>query len=189
MEATNLVFYIGDVPLENVTEYKYLGHLLSADDTDNATVSLNISKATQTWFRMYCILSSDGNDSMTMACFHLAVVQAKLLYGSETWVLSRRPLDRLERFHARCARYMAHRHIRCLPDGTREYPPTAEVLDSCGLSTIETYIAKCKTTLLNHYAQSHSALYRRCITSTPIGSGAHRQMWWNKFHHHLTVVK
>jgi hypothetical protein len=94
MEATNLVFYIGNVPLENVTEYKYLGHLLSADDTNNATVSLNISKATQTWFRMYRILSSDGNDSMTMARFYLAVVQAKLLYGSETWVLSRRLLDR-----------------------------------------------------------------------------------------------
>jgi hypothetical protein len=50
MKATNLVFYIGDVPLETVTEYKYLGNLLSADDTDNATVSLNISKATQTCF-------------------------------------------------------------------------------------------------------------------------------------------
>jgi hypothetical protein len=179
MEATNLVFYIGDVPLENVTEYKYLGCLLSADDTDNATVSLNISKATQTWFHMYRILSSDGNDSMTMACLYLAVVQAKLLYGSETWVLSRHLLDRLKHFHARCACYMAHGHICRLPDGTWEYPPTSEVLDSCGLSTIETYIVKCKTTLLNHYAQSHSALYHRCIMSTPIGSGTHCQMWWN----------
>jgi hypothetical protein len=178
MEAINLVFYVGNVPLENVTEYKYLGRPLSADDTDHAAVSLNISKATRTWFGMYRILSSDGNDSRTMACFYLAVVQAKLLFGSETWVLSRCLLDRLERFHVRCARYMAHRHIRRLPDGTWEYPPTSEVLESCGLSPIETYIAKCKTTLLNHYAQSHSALYRRCITSTPVGSGAHRQMWW-----------
>jgi hypothetical protein len=124
MEATNLVFYIGNVPLENVTEYKYLGHLLSADDTDNAAVSFNISKATHTWFRMYRILSSDGADSKTMAHFYLAVFQAKLLYGSETWVLSRCLLDRLERFHARCARYIAHRHIRCLPDITWEYPPS-----------------------------------------------------------------
>jgi hypothetical protein len=128
---------------------------------------------------MYCILSSDGADSKTMARFYLAVVQAKLLYGSKTWVLSRRLLDRLEHFHARCARYIAHRDIRHLPDNTWEYPPTLEILDACSLSTIQTYIAKHKTTLLNHYAQSHSALYRRCITSTPIGSGAHRQMWWN----------
>jgi hypothetical protein len=33
---------------------------------------------------MYHILSSDGADSKTMARFYLAVVQAKLLYGSET---------------------------------------------------------------------------------------------------------
>jgi hypothetical protein len=128
---------------------------------------------------MYRILSSDGADSKTMARFYLAEVQAKLLYGSKTWVLSRCLLDCLECFHARCARYIAHCHIRRLPDNTWEYPPTLEVLDACSLSTIETFIAKHKTTLLNHYAQSHSALYRCCITSTPIGSGAHHQMWWN----------
>jgi hypothetical protein len=90
IQATNLVFYIGKVPLENVTEYKYLGCPLSADHSDtNAAVSLNISKATQTWFGMYRILSSNGAESKTMACFYLAMVQAKLLYGSKTWVLSR----------------------------------------------------------------------------------------------------
>ena len=103
IQATNLVFYVGKVPLENVTEYKYLGCPLSADDSDNAAVSLNISKATQTWFRMYHTLSSDGADSKTMACFYLAMVQAKLLYGSKTWVLSRHLLNCLECFHARCA--------------------------------------------------------------------------------------
>jgi hypothetical protein len=128
---------------------------------------------------MYHILSSNGSDSKTMACFYLTMNQAKLLYGSETWVLSRCLLDCLERFHARCAPYIAHRHICHLPYNTWEYPPMLEVLDACSLSTIETYIAKRKTTLLNHYAQSHSALYRCCITSTPIGSGAHHQMWWN----------
>jgi hypothetical protein len=165
MEGTNLVFYVGNVPLETVTEYKYLGRPLSTDDTDNAAVSLNISKATHTWFRMYRILSSDANDSITMACFYLAVVQAKLLYGSETWVLSRHLRDHLKRFHARCACYMAHCHICHVPDGTWEYPPTSEVLESCGLSTIEMYIVRCKTTLLNHYAESHSALYHCCISN------------------------
>jgi len=179
MEATNLVFYVGDVPLKNVTEFKYLGRPLSADDTDNAAVSYNLSKATHTWFGMYHVLSSDGADSRTMARFYLAVVQAQLLYGSETWVLSGHLLDRLERFHARCARFMAHRHIRRLSDGTWVHPPTSEVLDFCGLSTIATYIAKRKTTLLNRYAQPHSAAtYRRCISSTPVGSGARHQMWW-----------
>jgi hypothetical protein len=125
---------------------------------------------------------------LSVACsctFNFRVILPGYFYivcaKNSVWAVTGQPhsLTRLERFHARCARYMAHCHIHRLPDGTWEYPPTSEVLDSCGLSTIETYIAKRKTTLLNHYAQSHSALYRRCITSTPIGSGAHRQMWWN----------
>ena len=61
---------------------------------------------------------------------------------TETWVLSRRLLDRLEHFHARCARYIAHRHIRHLPDNTWEYPPTLEILDACSLSTIQKVYCK-----------------------------------------------
>ena len=161
------------------TYIHYLGRILSADDRDEAAVSYNIKKASNAWFGMYRILSADGADALTMARFYLAVVQAKLLFGSETWVLSERALGRLERFHARCARYLTRRHIRPLPDGTWLCPPTNEVLDQCGLSPIATYIAKRKTTLLNNYAIPSSSLYRQCITSTPIGSGARRQMWWH----------
>jgi hypothetical protein len=107
-----------------------------------------------------------------MLSFYMALKNDGLL-------LSRCLLDCLECFHAQCAHYMAHRHIRCLPDGPWKYLSTSKVLYSCGLSTIKMYTAKCKTTLLNHYAQSHSALYHHCITSTPIRSGAHQQMWWN----------
>jgi len=125
------------------------------------------------------VLRHEGADKRTMSRFYLAVVQAKLLYGSETWVLSKRQLDRLKHFHARCARYIARRPIRRLPDGTWEHPPTNEVLESCGLSPIDTYIVKRKTTLLNNYARPFSNMCRQCITSTPIASGARRQMWWH----------
>ena len=47
-----------------------------------------------------------------MAHFYLAVVQAKLLYGSETWVLTEHLLKRLEHFHARCAPSIAHHPIQ-----------------------------------------------------------------------------
>jgi hypothetical protein len=60
------------------------------------------------WFRMFCILSHDTADSQVMGHFYLAVVQAKLLYGSETWVLSQRLLKCLESFHNQCARAIVH---------------------------------------------------------------------------------
>ena len=123
------------------------------------------------------ILCRDGADSHTMARFYLAVVQAKLLYGSETWVISQRALDRLEHFHARCVRAIVHRYIRRQPNGTWVHPSTDTVLADCGLSSLATYIAQRKTRLLETYAKSESTTYQRCITSTPIGSGVHRQMW------------
>jgi len=83
--ATNLVFYVDEVPIDTVTKFKYLGCSLSADDRDDdATVSFNIKRANQAWWSMYPILRHDGASSHTMAHFYLAVVQAKFLFGSET---------------------------------------------------------------------------------------------------------
>ena len=174
--ANSIIFYIDGIPIENVSEFKYLGRILSADDRDDAAVSYNIKKASQAWFGMYHILLHKTSNPCTMAHFYLAIVQAKLLYGSESWVLSKCLLTRLERFHAKCARILAHHTIHHLPDGTWEYPPTDEVLDQCGLSPIATYIAKCKATLLQNYVKPFSTLYQTCITSTHVGTncGGHR---------------
>jgi len=114
------------------------------DDSDAVAISLNISKATtvpsKAWYGMYRVLSRDGADSRTMACFYLAVVQAKLLYGSETWVLSRQPPiisllgRRLERFHARelCSHviWLAHHHIHHLAVDSCGYQPLLSILRS-----------------------------------------------------------
>jgi hypothetical protein len=96
-------------PIKTVTEFKYLGQILSADDSDDGAVNMNITKATKTWFRMHRVLSRDTADHHVMGQFYLAVVQAQLLYGSETWVISKCAVKRLESFHNRCARTIAHR--------------------------------------------------------------------------------
>jgi hypothetical protein len=132
------------------------------------------------WFRKFHVLSHDTADSCVMGCYYLAVVQAKLLFGSETWVLSPCLTWWLESFHNRCAPAIALCPIQCHADGTWEYPPMDEVLAACALSLISTYIARCKTRLLNHYANAESQLYNKCVASTPVRSGALCQMWWAK---------
>ena len=112
-----------------------------------------------------------------MTRFYLAIVQAKLLYGSETWVLSKRDLDRLESFHARCARTLANQPIRRLPDGTWLHPHTAQVLATCQLSPISTYIAIRKTTLVQQ-ARSTSLVLPRCLEVLPLAQSASRHVWW-----------
>jgi len=70
----------------------------------------------------------------------------------------------------RSAHRISHHPICPLPDGTWEHPPIDEVLECCGLLPIATYIAKCKTTLLNQPSNMKSltviCLYQQCIMWT-----------------------
>ena len=82
-QAKNVVCYANGAAIANVTEFKYLGHIISADQ-DYAAIAYNINKAMKVWCGMHHILCRDGADSPhMMAHFYLAVVQAKLLFGSE----------------------------------------------------------------------------------------------------------
>jgi hypothetical protein len=162
-----------------VPSFRYLGRYLSQDASDSVAISMNIKKTQARWGRLYRVLSAEGATPRVMARFYLAIVQSVLLYGSESWVLSTRDSKRLERFHARCARYMSHRHLRQLPDGSWSHPHTAAILEICGLSPISTYIAKRKTTLLHNYVQPSCALYRICLQSASSVAGRQRLVWWN----------
>jgi hypothetical protein len=174
---TSTKFYACGTELTRVSDFSYLGRWISDDDDDTQAVLANIKKARLQWGCIYRILQYDGTPPKTMAHFYMAVVQSVLLYGSETWVLTKRLLQRLERFHARCARHMAHRHIRHLPDGTWQHPHTDQILEICGLSPISAAIAKRKTTLL-HYATTYSQVYRRCLATRRRAHPNHL-VWWD----------
>ena len=100
-----------------------------------------------------------------MARFYLAVCQAVLLYGSDTWVMSQKSLQRLETFHHRCARHIVHRHIRKLSNSSWLYPPSHEVLQICSLMPVSFYIHQRKQHLLHCYAEPCSILYEYCKNS------------------------
>jgi hypothetical protein len=176
--ASQVSFHIGHSPIENVSEFKYLGRVLDHTDMDDKAVSLNLKRTKERWGRMIRILTGDGIRTRTLARFYVTVVQAVLLYGSETWVLSQRSRRRLDTFHHRCARFIANEHIRQLPTGEWLTPHSADVLERCGLSPISTYIAKRKTHLLNTYAEPYSLSYRQCMNSVPVVNSHHRLVWW-----------
>jgi len=139
-------------------------------------VRLNLAKAK--WGRLSKVLVTTNSNPKVMARFYLAVVQAVLLYGSESWVIPSRTLQRIEAFHHRCARFMAHKHIRKMPDGHWEYPPSEQVLRICGLRPITLYILRRKATLKRTYAEKHSSLYRRCKTLPRTRTSVSHPVWW-----------
>ncbi len=89
------------------------------------------------------MLRGENVTPQVAATFYKAVVQAILLYGSETWNLTATTLARLEGFHIHVAYKLAREHQpRQGANHTWTYPRSADVLEECGMRTIAGYICK-----------------------------------------------
>ena len=87
------------------------------------------------------MLRSENVSPFIAAKFYKAIVQAVLLYGRKTWVLSPMALACLEGFHLRAAYRMAKRNKprSGLVRHQWIYPELADVLEECGMQTIAEY--------------------------------------------------
>jgi hypothetical protein len=99
----------GDV-YKRVKVYKYLGRMMAQDDDDTQAIRAQLQKAHATWARVGKVLRGENTSPTVAAKFYLAVVQAVLLYGSKTWVISRQAMARLEGFYIRAGWLMTQRH-------------------------------------------------------------------------------
>jgi hypothetical protein len=175
-KAIETKFYVNGQVLQRVTEFKYLGRILDAEDNDQKAIKYNLTKAKQQWGRLTKVLASTKGKPRTMAKFYMAIVQAVLLFGSETWVLTKEMEKRLDAFHHRCARHLTHRHIQQNADGTWDCPRTKEVLEEAGLRTISEMIEKRKQNLMEFVATRE--IYRQCTESSPLASDVNHKLWW-----------
>ena len=96
--------------MEAVSEFRYLGRLLTATDNDWPTVAGNIKKARRSWLRLAKVLGRVGEDPKVSRTFYIAVTQAVLLFVEETWVLTAKMEKALDAFHGRLARKLTGRH-------------------------------------------------------------------------------
>ena len=120
----------GDV-FERVEVFKYLGHLLAQDDDDMQAIRQQLRKARGVWARVGQVLRGENVGPRIAAKFYKAVVQAVLLYGSETWNLNKSAFAQLKGFHVRAAYKMARKHRpKRGAHGVWVYPTMADVLDA-----------------------------------------------------------
>ena len=113
------------------------------------------------------------------AKFYKAVVQAVLLYGSETWNLTKSALARLEGFHVRAAYKMARKHRpKRGANGIWVYPKTADVLEECGMSTIAKYIQVRRQTIATYVATR--PIFTACVGGEWRRGSMLRQWWWEQ---------
>ena len=87
-----------------MTSFRYLGRVISVADDDCPAVVRNLSWERAVWRRMAHILSREGAAPRVSGFFFKDVVQALLLFGSETWVVTPQMGKSLGGFQAQVAR-------------------------------------------------------------------------------------
>jgi hypothetical protein len=172
-----ITFTVLGTPIERVKEFKYLGRILDESDDDWPALQSNLKKARAKWGRIGRILSREQANPRVMATFYKAIIQSVLLYGAETWVLTKRMMQPLRSFHRRCARHLTGRFIKLdATTGEWIYPDSETTLREAGFWTIEEYIDRRKNTIKS-YARER-AIYEQCLLSTPVAASSRKKVWW-----------
>ena len=112
-----------------------------------------------------------------MGYFYKAIVQAVLLYASESWVMTDPAMKALNSFHHKCARYIAREHIKQQTNGEWILPSSTAVLQKCGLFKIEEYIMRRKQTVENFVLGQ--PIYQTCINSVVSAGNVNQKVWWD----------
>ena len=79
--------------------------------------------------------------------FYIAVTQQVLLFGAETWVLTKKMESTLDAFQGRVARTLTGRQTCCGKDGRWFYPSLAGAMKKAGIVYIHTSILRRQNTV------------------------------------------
>ena len=125
-----------------MTDFKYLGRVLTANNNDWPAVVGNLGKARKSWGRLSRVLGREVADPKVSRAFYTAVMQAVLIFGAETWVLTPRMEKAQNSFQSRVTRKITGRQPRQRKDGSWEYPLQEGVLKEAGMVRIQTSITR-----------------------------------------------
>jgi hypothetical protein len=179
-QAEDVKFVVYGKELERVRNFKYLGRVFTDNDDDTKSIEDNIKKARQRWNCIANIMKREGANAKTMAKIYLAVVQAVLLYGADSWAVSDRNLRKLRTFHHRAIRYMTGQHIRKRDDGVWEYPDHSELQRLCKLFPIETYLERRRGTLRKYMEENRGEMVERAQGMTRPARNPNKILWWRQ---------
>ena len=131
-------------PLKAVKTFKYLGSLVSNDNSLDAEIDARLSKANSAYNALTKRLwRKNGIRVGTKISVYKAAVLSSLLYGSEAWTLTKKNVRKLEKFHLTCLRKIA---------GIKWFHkvPNFKVLERCHMSSVSSMLDLNKLRWIGH---------------------------------------
>jgi len=126
--------------LEKVATFPYLGRILAADNKDNAAVAAQLTKARTSFYAMSKqVLSKHTTREVKVSIFR-AVVQAQLLYASETWHMTTAIRNKIDTFQQRTLRHCLGMQPT-LRNGHPLYPKSEDVLKAAHMPRLSQLVA------------------------------------------------
>ena len=133
--------------MEEVSKFLYLRRLLTSTYDDWPAVVGKIRKVRVSWGRLARVLGREGADPKMSRSFYTAVTQQVLLFGAETWVLTRKIESALDAFQGRVARRLTGRQPRRERDGLGFHPYLVGMMKEAGIVRIRTSIFRRQNTV------------------------------------------
>ena len=152
--------------LKAVKTFKYLGSIVSDNNSMDAEINTRIAKANFAYNKLTKRLwRKRGIRIGTKISVYKAAVLSTLLYGSEAWTLTRKLIGRLEKFHLACLRKIA---------GIKWYHkiPNFQVLERCHTDSVTSMLDLNKLRWTGHVVRMGEhripkrMLYGRLIAGT-----------------------
>ena len=129
--------------IEQVSNFTYLGAIISADGTINRELSARIQKASGAFHQLGSIWQSRNIRTPTKIRIYKAAVLTILLYGSEVWNTTKEQIQRFEVFYQRCLR-------KILKVEWLYFVSNAEVLERAKIKPVETFISAARLRWFGH---------------------------------------
>ena len=171
-------FHAYGKPMAAVLEFRYLGRMLTATDDDWPAVAGNIWKARMSWGRLARVLGREGADPKVSRSFYTAVTQQVLLFGVETWVLTKKMESALDTFQGRVASRLTGQQNRRGRDGKWFYPSLMGALKEAVVMRIRTSILRRHNTVAQFIA-TRPILGMCEVTERRQGTRLPRR-WWEQ---------
>ena len=170
---------IYNTKIERVKGFLYLGRWIQNNDDETDCIDLQLKTTRKRWFRIAKLLKRTGANAKIMGTFYKTIISTILLYGSESWVINKTNLLKLQAFHHKCARQMCGNNIKYNPENDLwTYPKSEDVLKQCGLLPIEFYIQQRRNTIETYIKQR--PIYNKCLASKPLQNNVNQLTWWTQ---------